>query len=172
MSSYDGKTIAERVNSNGRKYSITGVELLTEGETNATDYGVGGTYTYTGYAAGYGADAEAESTLACTVPPFETVELDVHHTYYRAKAITTWASRRRWTACFSTSRSGLYEKYGELYKIACQWYEYKTNPALVTENLEKYNALSPVYRERRFLHRGHDCSRARVRERDSKLVRG
>ena len=143
VSSYDGKTIAERVNSNGRKYSITGVELLTEGETNATDYGVGGTYTYTGYAAGYGADADAESTLACTVTPFETVELDVHYTYYRAEGDYYMGKQTQMDSVFFNVPQRLYEKYGELYEIACQWYEYKTNPALVTENLEKYNALSP-----------------------------
>ena len=143
VSSYDGKTIAERVNSNGRKYSITGIELLTEGETNATDYGVGGTYTYTGYAAGYGADADAESTLACTVTPFETVELDVHYTYYRAEGDYYMGKQTQMDSVFFNVPQRLYEKYGELYEIACQWYEYKTNPALVTENLEKYNALSP-----------------------------
>ena len=143
VSSYDGKTIAERVNSNGRKYSITGVELLTDGDTNATDYGVGGTYTYTGYAAGYGADADAESTLACTVTPFETVELDVHHTYYRAEGDYYMGKQTQLSSVFFNVPERLYEEYGELYEIACQWYEYKTNPALVTENLEKYNALSP-----------------------------
>ncbi len=143
VSSYDGKTIAERVNSNGRKYSITGVELLTEGETNATDYGVGGTYTYTGYAAGYGADADAESTLACTVTPFETVELDVHHTYYRAEGDYYMGMQTQLDSVFFNVPQRLYEEYGELYEIACRWYEYKTNPALVTENLDKYNALSP-----------------------------
>lgn len=143
VSSYDGKTIAERVNSNGRKYSITGIELLTEGETNSTDYGVGGTYTYTGYAAGYGADADAESTLACTVTPFETVELDVHHTYYRAEGDYYMGMQTQLDSVFFNVPQRLYEEYGELYEIACRWYEYKTNPALVTENLEKYNALSP-----------------------------
>ncbi len=142
-SSYDGKTIAERVNSNGRKYSITGVELLTDGDANATDYGVGGMYTYTGYAAGYGADADAESTLACAVTPFETVELDVHHTYYRAEGDYYMGKQTQLDSVFFNVPKRLYEEYGELYEIACEWHEYKTNPALVTESLSVYNALLP-----------------------------
>lgn len=75
--SADGKTIAERVNSNERRYDISGVELLTKGESNATEYTVGGTYTFTGYAKGYGADVEAESNLICSVRNLETVRLDL-----------------------------------------------------------------------------------------------
>lgn len=78
--SADGKTIAERVNSNERRYDISGVELLTKGESNATEYTVGGTYTFTGYAKGYGADVEAESNLICSVRNLETVRL-----VYRAR---------------------------------------------------------------------------------------
>lgn len=38
----DGSTMADRVNSNERRYDISGVELLTVGNSNATEYGVGG----------------------------------------------------------------------------------------------------------------------------------
>lgn len=65
-SDFDGKTIAERVNSNARRYDIAEVELLTKGEKNSTAYTIGGSYTFSGFAAGYGADREAESTLDCT----------------------------------------------------------------------------------------------------------
>ncbi len=37
---------------------------------------VAGTYTYTGYAAGYGPDAEAESTLTCTAEPLDVIRID------------------------------------------------------------------------------------------------
>ncbi|MCQ2399900.1 MAG: hypothetical protein MJ072_05290, partial [Clostridia bacterium] len=79
----DGKKIEERVNSNERKYQISGIELLTQGDQNATEYGVGGTYTFTGYAKGYGPDPEAESTLTCVCEDLETLSLEVHHTYFR-----------------------------------------------------------------------------------------
>ncbi len=49
----DGKTLIDRVNSNERVYKVSGIELLTKGSPNATEYGVGGTYKFTGYAKGY-----------------------------------------------------------------------------------------------------------------------
>ena len=73
----DGKTIAERVNSNARRYDISGVELVTEGDSNATEYTVGGTYTFSGYVKGYGADENAESNLTCEVRNLETIRLDL-----------------------------------------------------------------------------------------------
>ena len=47
-SDFDGKTIAERVNSNARRYDIAEVELLTKGEKNSTAYTIGGSYTFSG----------------------------------------------------------------------------------------------------------------------------
>lgn len=76
-SDVDGKLIVERVNSNARRYDISEVELLTVGDVNATAYGVGGTYTFTGYAKGYGSDTTAESTLAGTRQDLETIKLDL-----------------------------------------------------------------------------------------------
>lgn len=61
------KTFAERVNTNERRYDISGIEFVTYGDKNATEYGVGGTYTFTGYSEGYGPDANAKSTLNCVV---------------------------------------------------------------------------------------------------------
>ena len=77
----DGKTFADRVNSNARRYDVSGMELLSAGAENATDYPVNGTYTFTGYSAGYGPEPDAESTLSCEVGYLETVTLDVKHTY-------------------------------------------------------------------------------------------
>ena len=77
------KTFAERVNSNERRYDISGIELVTKGNRNATEYGIGGTYKFTGYASGFGPDPTAESNLSCVVENLETLELSVHHTYYR-----------------------------------------------------------------------------------------
>jgi len=40
------------LNSNKRRYFISGIELLESGNTNATEYGIGGTYVFSGYAKG------------------------------------------------------------------------------------------------------------------------
>ena len=76
-------TFADRVNSNERRYDISGIELLTYGATNATDYAVNGTYKFIGFAEGYGPDANAKSTLVCNTQFLETIELEVKHTFYR-----------------------------------------------------------------------------------------
>ncbi len=56
--SADGKTIAERVNSMERRYDISGIELLTEGNPDATEYGVATSYSFSGFAEGYGEGGE------------------------------------------------------------------------------------------------------------------
>ena len=77
--------ILNRVNSNERRYDVSGIELYTEGKTNAIDYGISRTFYYTGYAAGYGPGKAAESTLTCRTEKLETIELDVKHTFWRSK---------------------------------------------------------------------------------------
>ena len=79
----NGTTFEDRVNTNKRRYDISGIELLTYGEENATEYHVGGTYLFTGYAKGYGPDKDAESTLNCEITELETLELNVRHTNFR-----------------------------------------------------------------------------------------
>ena len=81
----NGTTFKDRVNSNERRYDVSGIELVTYGANNATEYPVNGTYKFTGYAAGYGPDAGAKSTLESSVEYLETITLDVKHTFYRTQ---------------------------------------------------------------------------------------
>ena len=46
----NGTTFSDRVNSNARRYDVSGVELTTYGASSATEYGVCGTYIFTGFA--------------------------------------------------------------------------------------------------------------------------
>ena len=47
----DGTTFDQRVNSNERRYDISGIELTVHGSGTVTEYHVGTTYRFTGYAA-------------------------------------------------------------------------------------------------------------------------
>lgn len=134
----DGKTMAERVNSAERRYDVVGIELLTRGNTNATDYGVGGSYRYSGYAQGYG--DSAESTLNCVVEDFETLSLEVHHTYYRTNVSSLGKGHYNEvnTVYFSVP-DRFFKQYGNLQKIHAEWWEYKTKMALVTSDVDFYN---------------------------------
>ena len=67
-----------------RRYDVAGIQLLSYGETLPQDYATPATYTYTGYAKGYGEDVFADSTLECTQTERKVIQFnDVQQTYYR-----------------------------------------------------------------------------------------
>lgn len=150
-SAVDGKTIEQRVNSNARRYDISEVELLTVGDKDATAYGVGGTYTFTGYAKGYGIDIEAESTLACDWERLETITLDLagvkdgvdKRTYWRSSSSSMGAHHQNQiNSVFFAIDTNVLEKYGyTLQRIKAEWWEYKTAPAIVIDNKDIHDRL-------------------------------
>lgn len=141
--SADGKTIAERVNSNGRRYDISEILLKTRGEDNATAYGVGGTYYFTGYAAGYGADENAASTLTCEVVDLETVELEVESTFFRTESSSAGAyHQNQLNTVYFGIPNELLDKYGSLQKVEAEWHEYETKPIFVIKDRAVYQNVS------------------------------
>lgn len=143
--SADGKTMLERVNSNGRRYDISEIMLKTAGNSNATAYGVGGTFYFTGYAAGYGSDANAPSTLNCEVLDLETVDLEVKSTFFRTQSSQLGKGHQNQlnTVYFGVPDK-LLEKYGKLQKIKAEWFEYKTKPVYIINHFEAYEKLKAV----------------------------
>lgn len=139
----NGKTFAERVNSNARRYDVSGVELLTTGETTVVETLVGSTFVYSGYAKGYGPDMDAESTLTCSSESLETVSLDVKSTYYRPNG-TNGGKYVRDTlhSVYFSVPNELIEKYGDMTAVHACWLNAKTNPIFVTGNSTVYNAIS------------------------------
>ena len=137
----NGTTFFDRVNSNARRYDVSGVELVSEGSNNAKEYSVCGTYIFTGYAQGYGPDPEAKSTLTCEIEYLETIELSVKHTFYRSETSPLGAGHQNQldTVYFSVPKRFL-DRYGTLQRIKAEWYEYKTKEILVTSNSDFYNA--------------------------------
>lgn len=140
--SEDGKTIVERVDSNERRYDISGIELLYEGENTAEDYGVGGTFKITGYSAGCGQDEEAESTLRCDyASDLLTITLDLtanpnnSHTTYRTDMDNPdMQSHNQIDSVYFSISNEVIEKYGKLQKIMAEWWEYRTTPIIAIEN--------------------------------------
>ena len=141
----DGKTLIDRVNSNERVYKVSGIELLTKGNTNATEYGVGGTYKFSGYAKGYGPDVNAESNLVCSVENLETLSLEVHHTNYRTGVSSLGADHyNEVNTVYFAVPNRIFKEYGHLQKIRAEWWEYKTKMAAITSNYDYYkNTLLP-----------------------------
>jgi hypothetical protein len=120
------------------------VQLWETGKDNAVDYGVGGTYKFTGYAKGYGTDGNAESNLLCTVEELETVELDVKHTFYRTLTSSKGAGYQNQldTVYFAVPQR-FFDTYGKLQRIKAEWYEYKTKDIVVTSNQDFYDKAYP-----------------------------
>ena len=154
-SRWDNKTLAERVNSNGRRYDISGIELVREGHSTADEYPLTGKYSldgqsdaygsflFSGFAAGYGPDKDAGSTLKCDIKKLETVQLNVKHTFYRTKTSSKGMGYQNQidTVYFSVPKR-LFDAYGTLQRIKAEWYEYRTKPILVTSNKEYYDWIS------------------------------
>ena len=140
----DGTTFDRRVNSNERRYDISGIELAVHGSGIATEYHVGTTYRFTGYAAGYGQNSKEDSTLHCEIEKLETISLSVKHTFYRSKTSTLGAGHQNQldTVYFTVPKSYI-EEYGKLQRIKAEWYEYKTKDILVTSNAAFYQAAKP-----------------------------
>lgn len=136
--SIDGKSMYDRVNASGRRYDISGIELLISGNKKVTDFNIGISATFTGYAAGYGTQASSDkSTLSAKVKDLETLELNVHSTTYRTGVSDKGENHfdQVSTVYFSVPNR-FFEDYGNLQKIRAQWYEYKTKMAIITSSQE------------------------------------
>ena len=64
--------ILNAVDYNGRVYKISGIELSYKGEV--TEYSVAQTYTYTGFAKGYGSELATGDTVSAQVDGFEDID--------------------------------------------------------------------------------------------------
>ncbi len=138
--SSDGKTILTRVQSSERRYDISGIELLEKGKTLPEDYGVGGSYMFTGYVKGFGA-IPTEDSLNCTVTELETIQLEVHKTNYRTGEYKKNHKHDLTSVYFSVPQR-FFDDYGKLQKIKAEWYEYQTTPMAITSNTTVYNGLT------------------------------
>lgn len=140
----NGKTFCERVDSHARQYDISGIELLTRGNKNSTEYKVGGSYIFSGYSKGYGPDINAESSLSCNVKNTETVTVDVFHTNYKTNVSSIGKDHyNEVNSLYFSLPERIFETYGNLQKIRAEWWEYKTQMSVITSNKNFYNELLP-----------------------------
>ncbi|MDE7087119.1 MAG: hypothetical protein K2O67_02890, partial [Clostridia bacterium] len=136
--------ILKAVEQNYRVYKISGIELCVK--NTVTEYACGQTYTYSGYALGYGSELAETDTLSCMVDGFDTyVELEVNHTVYRAKGDYYNGEQSQLNSCYFRVPNKFFTDYGKLTEIACEWYEYFTKPILVTEDNYTYDKINALY---------------------------
>ncbi len=137
--------VLQSLNRSARVYSVSGIELLINGDFNATEFEVANTYTYTGYSLGYGPSAESESTLSCVSTGLTTLTLNVHGAAYTPEGTSgsnAYTKDMLHSVYFSVPEKTVNE-YGDISKIFAQWLNARTTPILITDNSELYNAISP-----------------------------
>ena len=127
-----------------RRYDIAGIQLWFAGDATATDSdavneGRGITYRCTGYGKGCGTDKETESTLQIMEEKLDTVSLEVQHTFYRYQRSEHTATQL--TSVYFAVENEYLEKYGDLYAIKAEYYEYITSPILIISDDRVYDTF-------------------------------
>lgn len=137
----DAASIGAAVNAEERTYHISGIELITT-TTGLTDYAVSSVYKYTGAPA---LEEGAESTLSCTVEQQDTVVitgLEDRQTVYRTDMDNpNMQSHNQINSVYFAVDNYFIRSYGMLQSIEAEWWEYRTNPIVVTNDEELYYAL-------------------------------
>ncbi len=139
----DRADIFKWVEDDARVYQVSGFELSVK--NSVTEYTCTQTYTYSGFAEGYGSELAVGDTLSCKVDGFEKfLTLDVRSTYYRPKGTNGEAYERDTlhSVYFSLPDEMLAE-YGEMTAVHATWLNARTSPVFVTGNKTVYDAVLP-----------------------------
>ncbi len=143
LSDSDKADIFDTLAENNRVYKVSGIELSVK--NNVTEYATAQTYTYSGYAEGYGSELAVSDTLSCKVDGFDKyLSLDVRSTYYRPKGTNGEAYERDTLhSVYFSVPNEIIQEYGEMTAVHATWLNARTSPILVTGNSEVYNAIQP-----------------------------
>lgn len=141
LSTGERNEILSALSADGRVYELSGFELSAGGKL--TDYPCTQKYTYKGFAKGYGSDYAETDTLAFSVDNYDrVVDFDVHHTVYRPQGDFYNGEQVQLNSCFFRVPTEYFEAYGRLSELMCEWYEYRTKPAIVTQDRMIYNIIN------------------------------
>lgn len=129
----EGQTIGSIFNRVGqtpseRRYDINSIELRPQGQLTANDYGIGGTWIYTGYSKGMHQSSLEESTLQSTVTQRDTLRLDVKQTYYRTWTDVNNTIADQLASVYFSVPNKIDKQYDELYAIDFDAYKYLSSP--------------------------------------------
>lgn len=126
-------TIAETfgrvaMSSTKRRYDISGIELHQNGNVSATEYGIGGTWTITGYSQGMH-DSSAEQSTLQSVATFEnTLKLDVHSTCFRAWQNVGNTIADQLSSVYFSVDNKIEQEYDRLYALKFEAFKYLSSP--------------------------------------------
>ena len=99
-----------------RTYNVSGFELVTVGNSNATDYPVDKSFIFTG--------SSDDNNLECNVTGLETIHLDVNGGYYRTPGLNENGNQTDIFYVYFSIPDVYLDTYGDLVKIHCSFYEY------------------------------------------------
>ena len=122
-----------------RRYDVSGIELQTAGEVNATEYPISTTFYYSGYAKGFGKDKEAESTLACRTESIDTIGLEVKHTTYKYQNDVN--SGQEIASVYFKVPKKYFDTYDGLQRIKAEWLKAVTKDIIVTNDKTLFSNL-------------------------------
>ena len=144
FSEEEERELLESLTKESRIYRVGELELVQEGAQNASAYAVGKEYRFSGFAAGYGSDPNAQSTLTCTEIPVKTLSLEVHSTFYRPEGTNgknEYTQDSLHSVYFAVPKEVI-EEYGSMSAVHAVWLDAVLAPALVTGNGSAYEAIS------------------------------
>ena len=110
-----------------------------------TEHTTAQTYTYKGFAVGYGSELAETDTLSCKVDGFDKyISLDVRSTYWRPDGThEDLHSRDTLHSVYFAVPNSIVNEYGEMTGVHATWLNVQTAPMIVTGNKTIYNALEP-----------------------------
>ena len=143
LSDSQREALLKDIDENERVYKISGIEISVKG--TVTEYACAQTYTYSGFAEGYGSELAQGDTLSCKVDGFDKyLTLNVKSTYYRPKGTNGEAYERDTLhSVYFSVPNDIIEEYGEMTAVHATWLNAFTNPIFVTGNEDIYNAVLP-----------------------------
>lgn len=132
-------SILRELDEANRIYKISGIELSIK--NTVTEYPCGQTYTYKGYALGYGSELAQSDTLSCKVDGFDKyLSLDVRSTYYRPKGSNGSAHKQDTLhSVYFSVPDAIIDEYGEMTAVHATWLNAYTAPIFVTGNKDFYD---------------------------------
>ncbi|MCM1368205.1 MAG: hypothetical protein NC184_05315 [Roseburia sp.] len=143
LSTAERNEILKAVSPDERVYKVSGIELSVKNKV--TEHGCAQTYTYKGFAVGYGSELAESDTLSCTVDGFDKyLSLDVRSTFWRPDGThDDLHSRDTLHSVYFSVPNAIVNEYGEMTGVHATWLNAQTAPMIVTGNKTVYNAIEP-----------------------------
>ena len=139
----NAEKLLESLDPNQRVYYVSGIEVMTYGSSAIKEYNISEQYIFSGYAAGYGTDENAESTLQQSSSETESIEitglLDRQTVYRDNIGNPSVTSHNQVNGVYFGLDKEYIDEFGLLQRIKAEWYEYRTTPILVFDTQATYD---------------------------------